>query len=427
MSPSTRSPASAYSRSATAPRRCPAAAARWRRCLPGPGGSPGNRPAARCARRRAPRRRLVTTVFDPLLAQCRVYRGLRGDWPPSYDDAPQPRTPAWAVEITLAPTRLIARIGREFARHAAGRPGRILANGQRCGVMRGAPSRTPVPRAAHRRCRNPRSRSAAGRGQPVAGRRITRDPARLAAGRRLGSASARSGTRAAQRRCQLRRRRSSSIRSRCAVEEETARPAGAASWCQSAASARARTAVGPDPPSRAAATRPGSAGRGGERQVRPGRQPVARVHVADQEESWPPGTLVTSRLIRPSRRISVRWCDRVGASHQLGVRVAGQYVVTWLALVARRLPGRAQHQFGDQRVRCDLAAGVSSRVPADHPASSRSPRAASASSSRWKYTSPPYGHHRRDSRATASYPASAGSPNRRRRLFRAPTSSPGST
>lgn len=39
--------------------------------------------------------RLVTTVFDLLLAQYGVYRGgLPGDWPFSYDDASQPCNPA---------------------------------------------------------------------------------------------------------------------------------------------------------------------------------------------------------------------------------------------------------------------------------------------------------------------------------------------
>ena len=71
--------------------------------------------------------RLVTTVFDLLLAQYGVYRdGMPGDWPTSYDDASQPGTPAWAEEITSVSSRLIARIGREFARNAERTQGKSM-------------------------------------------------------------------------------------------------------------------------------------------------------------------------------------------------------------------------------------------------------------------------------------------------------------
>ena len=50
--------------------------------------------------------RLVTTVFDLLLAQYGVGRdGLPGDWPSSYDDAEQPCTPAWQEDDHRRPGR----------------------------------------------------------------------------------------------------------------------------------------------------------------------------------------------------------------------------------------------------------------------------------------------------------------------------------
>ena len=48
--------------------------------------------------------RLVTTVFDLLLAQYGVGRaGLPGNWPTGYDDATEPGTPAWQEQITGVP------------------------------------------------------------------------------------------------------------------------------------------------------------------------------------------------------------------------------------------------------------------------------------------------------------------------------------
>ncbi|MDP4510473.1 nitrate reductase subunit alpha [Nonomuraea turcica] len=71
--------------------------------------------------------RLVTTVFDLLMAQYGVSRGdLPGEWPAGYEDASQPYTPAWAEEITSVPAATIARIGREFARNAERTEGRSM-------------------------------------------------------------------------------------------------------------------------------------------------------------------------------------------------------------------------------------------------------------------------------------------------------------
>lgn len=71
--------------------------------------------------------RLVTTVFDLMLAQYGVDRGgLPGQWPASYEDAGQPYTPAWQEAITSVPAEQAARIAREFARNAERTRGRSM-------------------------------------------------------------------------------------------------------------------------------------------------------------------------------------------------------------------------------------------------------------------------------------------------------------
>jgi len=71
--------------------------------------------------------RLVTTVFDLLLAQYGVARpGLPGDWPAGYDDAGQPYTPAWQERLTGIPAAVAARVAREFARNAEVTEGRSM-------------------------------------------------------------------------------------------------------------------------------------------------------------------------------------------------------------------------------------------------------------------------------------------------------------
>ncbi|MBX6750053.1 MAG: nitrate reductase subunit alpha [Micromonosporaceae bacterium] len=70
--------------------------------------------------------RLVTTVFDLLMAQYAVPRdGLPGQWPTGYDD-PQPYTPAWQEAITSVPAAAAARVAREFARNAELTRGRSM-------------------------------------------------------------------------------------------------------------------------------------------------------------------------------------------------------------------------------------------------------------------------------------------------------------
>ncbi|HSE71224.1 MAG TPA: nitrate reductase subunit alpha [Nocardioidaceae bacterium] len=71
--------------------------------------------------------RLVTTVFDLMLAQYGVRRdGLPGEWAASYDDADAPYTPAWQEGITGVPAVAAARIAREFAQNAEESRGRSM-------------------------------------------------------------------------------------------------------------------------------------------------------------------------------------------------------------------------------------------------------------------------------------------------------------
>ena len=71
--------------------------------------------------------RLVTTVYDLLLAQYGVAReGLPGRWPSGYDDAREPYTPAWQTAITGVDAGKAARIAREFAANAEESGGRSM-------------------------------------------------------------------------------------------------------------------------------------------------------------------------------------------------------------------------------------------------------------------------------------------------------------
>jgi nitrate reductase / nitrite oxidoreductase, alpha subunit len=87
--------------------------------------------AARTMRRGVPGRRiagrLVTTVYDLLLAQYGVAReGLPGVWPTGLDDPDQPYTPAWQESITGLNAGTVARIAREFAANAEESRGRSM-------------------------------------------------------------------------------------------------------------------------------------------------------------------------------------------------------------------------------------------------------------------------------------------------------------
>lgn len=71
--------------------------------------------------------RLVTTVFDLMLAQYGVARaGLPGEWPASSEDASQPGTPGWQESLTSVPAAQAARVAREFAETAERSRGRCM-------------------------------------------------------------------------------------------------------------------------------------------------------------------------------------------------------------------------------------------------------------------------------------------------------------
>ena len=69
--------------------------------------------------------RMVTTVYDLLLAQYAVERpSMPGEWPADYQDATVPGTPAWASEITGVPGPAIIQVARDFALNAVESGGR---------------------------------------------------------------------------------------------------------------------------------------------------------------------------------------------------------------------------------------------------------------------------------------------------------------
>ncbi|MDO4242297.1 MAG: nitrate reductase subunit alpha [Actinomyces sp.] len=81
---------------------------------------------------RLPDGRLVTTVYDLLLANYAVSRpGLPGQWPADYQDAKVPATPAWAAEITGVAGPAMIRVARDFAASA-------IESGGRCQILMGA-------------------------------------------------------------------------------------------------------------------------------------------------------------------------------------------------------------------------------------------------------------------------------------------------
>ena len=67
----------------------------------------------------------VTTVFDLLMAQFGVGRGLPGDYPAGYDDD-APYTPAWQERQTGIGRETVIRLAREFAGNAEATRGRSM-------------------------------------------------------------------------------------------------------------------------------------------------------------------------------------------------------------------------------------------------------------------------------------------------------------
>ncbi len=74
---------------------------------------------------------VVTTVYDLLMAQYGVPRGLEGDYPNDYDDEGKPYTPAWSEKYTGMGRKDLIKFAREWARTAE------LTNGK-CTVIIGA-------------------------------------------------------------------------------------------------------------------------------------------------------------------------------------------------------------------------------------------------------------------------------------------------
>lgn len=73
----------------------------------------------------------VTTVYDLIMAQYGVGRGLAGDYPDSYDDAGQAYTPAWQEIFTGIAAKNVIRFAREWSSTA------IATNGK-CMIIIGA-------------------------------------------------------------------------------------------------------------------------------------------------------------------------------------------------------------------------------------------------------------------------------------------------
>ncbi len=67
----------------------------------------------------------ITTVYDLMLANTGIDRGLPGDYPKSYDDE-QPYTPAWQEARTGVDRNLVIQIAREFAQNAIDTQGRSM-------------------------------------------------------------------------------------------------------------------------------------------------------------------------------------------------------------------------------------------------------------------------------------------------------------
>ncbi len=69
---------------------------------------------------------LVATVYDLLMAQYGVPRGLPGEYPKDYDDADAPYTPAWTEKYTGMGREVLIRFAREWARTAELTRGKCL-------------------------------------------------------------------------------------------------------------------------------------------------------------------------------------------------------------------------------------------------------------------------------------------------------------
>jgi len=69
---------------------------------------------------------LVATIYDLLMAQYGVSRGLEGDYPSDYDDIDQPYTPAWGEKMTGVDRSRIIAFAREWGQTAAATRGKCM-------------------------------------------------------------------------------------------------------------------------------------------------------------------------------------------------------------------------------------------------------------------------------------------------------------
>ena len=77
---------------------------------------------------------VVATVYDLLMAQYGVPRGLPGAYPEGYDDEAAPYTPAWSEKYTGMGRETLIRFAREWgntARHTGGKCSIIIGAGKR--------------------------------------------------------------------------------------------------------------------------------------------------------------------------------------------------------------------------------------------------------------------------------------------------------
>lgn len=68
----------------------------------------------------------ITTVFDLLMANCGISRGIPGEEVITYEDENAPFTPAWQEKLTNVPAKDVAQIAREFAQNAIDSNGRSM-------------------------------------------------------------------------------------------------------------------------------------------------------------------------------------------------------------------------------------------------------------------------------------------------------------
>jgi len=69
---------------------------------------------------------LVTTVYDVMMAQYGIHRGLAGDYPSDYEDENAPYTPAWSEKYTGLSQKDVIKFAREWATTAEHTNGKCM-------------------------------------------------------------------------------------------------------------------------------------------------------------------------------------------------------------------------------------------------------------------------------------------------------------